>query len=101
MINDYAGGYNCYVKITTDGTTWDDVTPWTNPIAGSVAAALHTINVTGYISPTTQVMIDEIKSSQTKTPETIGELICQTVSRHVGRTPAIDDMCVVCIGNNE
>ncbi len=22
MINDYAGGYNCYVKITTDGTTW-------------------------------------------------------------------------------
>lgn len=50
---------------------------------------------------TTQAMIDEIKTSQTKTPETIGELICQTVSRHVGRTPAIDDMCVVCIGNDE
>ena len=50
---------------------------------------------------TTQAMIDEIKSSQTKTPEKIGELICQTVSRHVGRTPAIDDMCVVCIGNDE
>ena len=50
---------------------------------------------------TTQFMIDEIKSSQTKTPETIGELICQTVTRHIGRTPAIDDMCVVCIGNNE
>ncbi len=50
---------------------------------------------------TTQFMIDEIKSSQTKTPETIGELICQTVTRHIGRTPAIDDMCVVCIGNDE
>ncbi len=49
---------------------------------------------------TTETMIEEIKISQTKTPDKIGDLICQTVSRHVGREPAIDDMCVVCIGHN-
>ena len=48
---------------------------------------------------TTDAMIKEMKASQTKTPETIGELLCQTVARHVGRTPAIDDSCIVCIGH--
>ena len=47
----------------------------------------------------TDAMIKEMQASQTKTPETIGDLICQTVSRHVGRTPAIDDMCIVCLGH--
>lgn len=47
---------------------------------------------------TTQTMIDEIRDSQSKTTETIGNQICQTVTRHIGREPAIDDMCVVCIG---
>ncbi len=47
---------------------------------------------------TTDSMIQELKDSQAKTPETIGEQICQSVSRHAGNEPAIDDMCLVCIG---
>jgi hypothetical protein len=57
-INDYSGGYNCNVKITTDGVNWDDITPWTNPISGNVAADLHIINIDDYISSTTQVMFE-------------------------------------------
>ena len=47
---------------------------------------------------TTESMIEEIKTSQTKTPLTIGEQICKAVNRHIGHEPAIDDMCLVCIG---
>ena len=47
---------------------------------------------------TTDALIEDIRASQTKTPETIGELICQTVARHSANTPAIDDMCLICIG---
>jgi serine phosphatase RsbU (regulator of sigma subunit) len=46
----------------------------------------------------TDKMIEEVKTSQAKTPETIGEQICQAVNRHSGHVPAIDDMCIVCIG---
>jgi len=45
-------------------------------------------------------IIDEIRSGQSKTPETLGQLVCQAVARHIGRQPVIDDMCLVCIGNN-
>ena len=47
---------------------------------------------------TTDAIIQEMKDSQAKTPETIGEQICQSVARHAGDEPAIDDMCLVCIG---
>jgi len=46
----------------------------------------------------TETMIREIQQSQTKTPEKIGKLLCDTVAKHIGRTPVIDDMCLVCIG---
>lgn len=48
---------------------------------------------------TTATVIQEIRDSQTKTPQTIGEQICKAVLRHIGSTPAIDDMCVVCLGS--
>ncbi|MFK7769821.1 MAG: SpoIIE family protein phosphatase [Mariniblastus sp.] len=47
---------------------------------------------------TTDAIIQELKDSQAKTPLAIGEQICQSVSRHSGNEPAIDDMCLVCIG---
>jgi len=47
---------------------------------------------------TTPRMIEDIKTSQTKTPQAIGEQIRKTVSRHSSGFPAIDDMCLVCIG---
>lgn len=50
---------------------------------------------------TTKSVINEIRDSQAKTPATIGNQICQAVARHIGSTPVIDDMCVVCIGRKE
>ena len=50
---------------------------------------------------TTPRMIEEVKNSQTKTPQAIGEQIRKTVSRHSSGFPAIDDMCLVCIGRKE
>lgn len=47
---------------------------------------------------TTEKMIQEIREGQAKSPEAMGDQICQAVARHVGREPAIDDMCLVCIG---
>jgi serine phosphatase RsbU (regulator of sigma subunit)/pSer/pThr/pTyr-binding forkhead associated (FHA) protein len=49
---------------------------------------------------TTEEMIQVIKEGQAKTPELVGRQICDAVSRHSGRHPAIDDMCLVCIGRN-
>ncbi len=46
-------------------------------------------------------MLKEIVESQTKTPETIGNFLCDTVVRHIGTAPVIDDMCLVCVGRNE
>jgi sigma-B regulation protein RsbU (phosphoserine phosphatase) len=46
----------------------------------------------------TERMIQEMKEGQAKTPENVGKLICQAVNTHAGREPAIDDMCIVCIG---
>jgi serine phosphatase RsbU (regulator of sigma subunit) len=47
----------------------------------------------------TDAIIDELKVSQAKTAQTIGEQICQQVQRHMGFREPIDDMCLVCIGN--
>ena len=50
---------------------------------------------------TTKQMIEEIKTSQAKTPQTIGEQIRKSVVRHADGFPAIDDICVVCVGRKE
>ena len=47
---------------------------------------------------TTKQMIEEIKNSQSKTPQTIGEQIRKSVARHTDGFPAIDDICLVCVG---
>ncbi|MEL7500068.1 MAG: SpoIIE family protein phosphatase [Planctomycetota bacterium] len=47
---------------------------------------------------TTKAVISEIRDSQAKSADNIGDQICKAVSRHIGNTPVIDDMCVVCIG---
>lgn len=50
---------------------------------------------------TTAGMIEDIQISQTTTPETIGQSVCESVSRHVGKTDMIDDACLVCVGRTE
>ena len=47
---------------------------------------------------TTNAMVDEIRQSQTKTPDAIGKIICDAVSRHAGSQNPADDMCLVCVG---
>jgi len=47
---------------------------------------------------TTERVIEEIRSSQAKTPEAIGKSICESIRRHVGDSPQTDDICLVCIG---
>ena len=49
---------------------------------------------------TTSRLIDELKQSQCKAPQTICERIVKIVARHAGDTPAIDDMCAVCFGRS-
>ncbi|MFT5302886.1 MAG: sigma-B regulation protein RsbU (phosphoserine phosphatase) [Mariniblastus sp.] len=46
----------------------------------------------------TNRMIEEIRQGQAKTPEAVGNQVCEIVARHAGLEPAIDDMCLVCIG---
>ncbi len=46
---------------------------------------------------TTETIVKEIKDGQVKTAEAIGNLVCDSVARHVGMEPAIDDMCLVCL----
>ena len=43
-------------------------------------------------------LIEEIRTSQTKRPDTIGKFICQLVNRHVDSQQPADDMCLVCVG---
>ena len=50
---------------------------------------------------TTAGMIEDIQISQTTTPETIGQSVCESVSRHVGETDMIDDACLVCVGRTQ
>lgn len=50
---------------------------------------------------TVPALIQEIQDSQTKSPAAIGEQVCKIVARHAGTTPAIDDMCVVCVGRDD
>jgi phosphoserine phosphatase RsbU/P len=47
---------------------------------------------------TTAAMIEELKNSQAKTAVAIGELLHDTVNRHIGSVSPIDDMCLICIG---
>ena len=48
----------------------------------------------------TSRLIEELKQSQCKAPQTICERIVKIVARHSGDTPAIDDICAVCFGRN-
>jgi len=50
---------------------------------------------------TTTGMIEDIQTSQTTTPETIGQSVCESVARHSGETAMIDDACLVCVGRAE
>ena len=50
---------------------------------------------------TTTGMIEDIRVSQTTTPETIGQSVCESVARHSGETDMIDDACLVCVGRTE
>lgn len=43
-------------------------------------------------------LIDEMRESQAKTPEAIGNVVYNTVKRFVGNGPQHDDICFVCIG---
>jgi hypothetical protein len=59
MINNYAGGYNCYVKTrSSESDDWTDVSPWVNPITTSIYAAQYNIDITGDIGTGTQVMFE-------------------------------------------
>ena len=50
---------------------------------------------------TTVGMIDDIRISQTTTPEAIGQSVCESVARHSGEVDMIDDACLVCVGRTE
>ena len=50
---------------------------------------------------TTERMLDEVKNSQAKTPESINRVICDEVNRHMGTVRPIDDMCLVCFGRTD
>ncbi len=54
---DWGGGpCNCTVEATGDGgTTWNDVSPWTNPITVSLWPWLYTINISAYIGTQTGI----------------------------------------------
>ena len=59
IINNYAGGYNCSIKSrSSEADPWTDVSPWVNPISASIPAAQYTVDITGDISTTTQVMFE-------------------------------------------
>ena len=47
---------------------------------------------------TTTGMIEDIRISQTTTPEAIGQSVCESVARHSADTDMIDDACLVCVG---
>ena len=50
---------------------------------------------------TTTGMIEDIRVSQTTTPETIGQAVCESVARHSADTDMIDDACLVCVGRTQ
>ncbi|MDA8563234.1 SpoIIE family protein phosphatase [Mariniblastus sp.] len=50
---------------------------------------------------TTTGMIEDIRVSQTTTPEAIGQSVCESVARHSGETDMIDDACLVCVGRSQ
>jgi hypothetical protein len=57
FIDDYSGGYTCKVLVD-DGGGFVDVTPWANPITGNVGPGSHSIDISGFISSTVQVMFE-------------------------------------------
>jgi len=52
----WGGSCMCQVEVTTDGgATWNDVSPWTNPLAESQGPKQYSIDISGYISTQTGV----------------------------------------------
>jgi hypothetical protein len=51
----YTNYIRCYVEISTDGMSWDDITPWPNPVPGDQSAETHEFDATAYMSSSTQV----------------------------------------------
>lgn len=47
---------------------------------------------------TTEAIIEEIKTSQAKTPEAVNQVIRRAVAQHMGTEQAKDDMCLVTLG---
>ncbi len=50
---------------------------------------------------TTTGLIADIQVSNTSTPESIGQTVCESVARHSGEAEMIDDVCLVCVGRVE
>ncbi len=54
-IDYYSTGCSFYVEVTPDGSTWYDVTPWTNPITANVPANRWLLNIPQAIGTQTSV----------------------------------------------
>jgi len=58
-INNYMGGYNCYVSTRSDpADPWTDVTPWPNPITTSVGPGTYYVDITDDIGVATEVSFE-------------------------------------------
>ena len=57
MINHYSAAYpySCIVEITPDGSTWYDITPWSNPVQSAYAAARYIVNAPQGIGTQTSI----------------------------------------------
>jgi hypothetical protein len=50
-----SGYYSLFVEVTPDGSTWTDITPWTNPLSGNVGPEILTLDATAAIGTNSQV----------------------------------------------
>ncbi len=50
---------------------------------------------------TSAALIAELSSSQAKSPERVGNAICDLVKQHMGLRQPIDDICMVCVGKQD
>ncbi len=82
-----------YESITIDLAVGDVVVMYTDGITEAMNSNLEQLTIPR--------MVEELQESQTKTPLAIGEQIGQIVARHTNNYPAIDDMCIVCVGRTE
>lgn len=56
---DACGSYDCRVYTRADGgDVWNDVTPWSNPIYGSVGPGTYSVDISSDIGSATQVLFE-------------------------------------------